>query len=193
MPDPLRRRHRSSTTSCRRCAAISTRTAFRWWRSRLGRDELLPRDAARSRPSLGALGRRLDRAHHRASSRRSCPISAARCPTTSSPTCSACRPIWVPHSYAGCSQHAPNEHLLGADRARGAGADGRHVLGSRRSGRATAAAPRLNFYSAATAAFVCCACRSISRRMRTACELSSRQRRPRSTNSPAATLRTSLT
>ena len=20
--------------------------------------------------------------------------------------------IWVPHSYAGCSQHAPNEHLL---------------------------------------------------------------------------------
>jgi acetylornithine deacetylase/succinyl-diaminopimelate desuccinylase-like protein len=21
--------------------------------------------------------------------------------------------IWVPHSYAGCSQHAPNEHLLG--------------------------------------------------------------------------------
>ena len=21
--------------------------------------------------------------------------------------------VWVPHSYAGCSQHAPNEHLLG--------------------------------------------------------------------------------
>jgi hypothetical protein len=20
--------------------------------------------------------------------------------------------LWVPHSYAGCSQHAPNEHLL---------------------------------------------------------------------------------
>jgi hypothetical protein len=20
--------------------------------------------------------------------------------------------IWVPHSYTGCSQHAPNEHLL---------------------------------------------------------------------------------
>ena len=28
------------------------------------------------------------------------------------------RTIWVPHSYAGCSQHAPDEHLLGADRAR---------------------------------------------------------------------------
>ena len=22
--------------------------------------------------------------------------------------------IWIPHSYAGCSQHAPNEHLLGS-------------------------------------------------------------------------------
>ena len=21
--------------------------------------------------------------------------------------------IWVPHSYGGCSQHAPNEHILG--------------------------------------------------------------------------------
>jgi len=21
--------------------------------------------------------------------------------------------IWIPHSYPGCSQHAPNEHLLG--------------------------------------------------------------------------------
>ena len=20
--------------------------------------------------------------------------------------------VWVPHSYAGCSQHAPNEHVL---------------------------------------------------------------------------------
>ena len=24
------------------------------------------------------------------------------------------RTIWVPHSYPGCSQHAPNEHLLAA-------------------------------------------------------------------------------
>ena len=22
------------------------------------------------------------------------------------------RTIWIPHSYAGCSQHAPDEHLL---------------------------------------------------------------------------------
>jgi hypothetical protein len=22
--------------------------------------------------------------------------------------------VWVPHSYAACSQHAPNEHMLGS-------------------------------------------------------------------------------
>jgi hypothetical protein len=22
--------------------------------------------------------------------------------------------VWIPHSYAGCSQHAPDEHLLGS-------------------------------------------------------------------------------
>ena len=25
------------------------------------------------------------------------------------------RTIWIPHSYAGCSQHAPDEHLLGSN------------------------------------------------------------------------------
>ena len=29
--------------------------------------------------------------------------------------------IWVPHSYPGCSQHAPNEHLPWRSRARGCG------------------------------------------------------------------------
>ena len=48
-------------------------------------------------------------------------------------------------------------------------------------------------YSAATAGVVCPACRSISRRMRTACELSSSATSAAVTNSPAATLRTSLT
>ncbi len=41
--------------------------------------------------------------------------------------------IWVPHSYPGCSQHAPDEHiLLNRDR-RGAGHHGRPVLGSGRA------------------------------------------------------------
>src|ERR1700722_6183739 len=57
--------------------------------------------------------------------------------------------------------------FAGADRPRRLGPDGRIVLGSWRSGCTTAAAPRLSVYSAATAAFVCCACFSISRLMRT--------------------------
>ncbi|MEI9984071.1 MAG: M20 family metallopeptidase [Aliidongia sp.] len=44
--------------------------------------------------------------------------------------------IWVPHSYAGCSQHAPDEHLLTSDRARGLADHDRAVLGSGRAGRA---------------------------------------------------------
>jgi hypothetical protein len=29
--------------------------------------------------------------------------------------------IWLPHSYAGCSQHAPNEHLLAPSAREGLG------------------------------------------------------------------------
>ena len=71
----------------------------------------VPRHAHRSRRSVGAVGRGLARAAPAARSPRCCPTWAARCPTTSSPTCSGLRTIWVPHSYPGCSQHAPNEHL----------------------------------------------------------------------------------
>ena len=34
-------------------------------------------------------------------------------PNESSPTSLGLPTIWVPHSYPACSQHAPNEHLLG--------------------------------------------------------------------------------
>src|SRR5262249_31927186 len=47
------------------------------------------------------------------------------------------RTIWIPHSYAGCSQHAPDEHLLApiarAVRGRRRGGDGGIVLGPRRA------------------------------------------------------------
>jgi hypothetical protein len=32
------------------------------------------------------------------------------------------RTIWIPHSYAGCSQHAPDEHLLAPIAREGLGA-----------------------------------------------------------------------
>ena len=51
--------------------------------------------------------------------------------------------VWVPHSYPACQQHAPDEHLLAAGGARGAGADDGPVLGPRRPGsHAAAPAPR---------------------------------------------------
>ena len=46
--------------------------------------------------------------------------------------------VWVPHSYRGCSKHAPNEHLPSRARPRSAGADGRHLLGPRRARHAGA-------------------------------------------------------
>ena len=45
--------------------------------------------------------------------------------------------IWVPHSYPGCSQHAPDEHILLDRHRRGARHHGGAVLGSRRAGAAT--------------------------------------------------------
>jgi len=46
------------------------------------------------------------------SARGCCRISAARCPTTCFPISLGLPTIWVPHSYPGCSQHAPDEHIL---------------------------------------------------------------------------------
>ena len=40
--------------------------------------------------------------------------------------------IWVPHSYAGCSQHAPDEHLLAPVARQGLGIMAGSVLGPRR-------------------------------------------------------------
>ena len=38
--------------------------------------------------------------------------------------------IWIPHSYNGCKQHGPDEHLLTGPRARGSGRLYRHLVGS---------------------------------------------------------------
>ena len=60
----------------------------------------------------GSTGRRNRSARPQARRRRCCRISAARCPTTYFPKCLGLPTIWVPHSYPGCSQHAPDEHIL---------------------------------------------------------------------------------
>ena len=77
-----------------------------------GRRRYLRRHSSRSGSSLGRLGGDLDRADRPARRPPFCPISAARCRTTSLPMILGLPTVWVPHSYAGCSQHAPNEHML---------------------------------------------------------------------------------
>ena len=57
-------------------------------RRRIGADA---RDAPRSRASVGALGRARRSRRTTGARPRSCRTSAGRCPTTASPTCSACR------------------------------------------------------------------------------------------------------
>ena len=76
------------------------------------RRRLLPGEPARSGRSVGEVGDGIDANARPAARRPFCRISAARCRTTPSPMCCGLKTIWVPHSYAGCSQHAPNEHLL---------------------------------------------------------------------------------
>ncbi len=55
--------------------------------------------------------------------------------------------VWVPHSYNGCKQHGPDEHLLIAPGARGAAGLHRHVVGpggaghARKVGRPTVTLP----------------------------------------------------
>ena len=40
--------------------------------------------------------------------------------------------VWIPHSYNGCGQHGPDEHLPDRAGAPGDRRDGRHLVGSRR-------------------------------------------------------------
>ena len=111
LPASLRGRHRTSTRSSRRCAVTSTATASP--RSRSGAAAAASSMPAGSIRTILGSGGRLRRSNAPRDTRpRSCPTSADRCRTTSSWTCSGLKTIWVPHSYAGCSQHAPDEHML---------------------------------------------------------------------------------
>ena len=77
-----------------------------------GQRRRVSRDAHRARPSLGGVRASLRCSVRRTANRRSFRRWAARSATTSSPTTSALPTIWIPHSYASCSQHWPDEHIL---------------------------------------------------------------------------------
>ena len=88
LPAALRRRHRLAAAARARAGASRRAWPVDGRGRRTGDDG---GDAPRSRFAVGALGAGVDRAHDRRAGRRCCPTSAARCPTTSSPTRSACR------------------------------------------------------------------------------------------------------
>ena len=116
LPAALRGRHRPGRVSCRRCAAISTGTASRWCRSRRRATRCSTRPAS-TRTPLGAWAVASIASDHQ-QARRSCPISAARCRTTSSPRswpADRLGAALLPRLLAARAQRAP----AAGDRARG--------------------------------------------------------------------------
>ncbi len=74
-------------------------------------DEIMHATRLDPGPSLDASGLLLRSGAPPASRQQFCRTSAARCRTTSFAELLGLPTVWVPHSYPGCSQHAPNEHL----------------------------------------------------------------------------------
>ena len=110
LPDPLCRRGRpgklpAGAAPPPRCARLSD-----------GPDRALDKglfsgDPARPRPSLGALGGRLDQRDH-GQAPAILPNLGGSLPNDIFANDLGLPTVWVPHSYASCSQHAPNEHML---------------------------------------------------------------------------------
>jgi hypothetical protein len=70
---------------------------------------------------VGRFRRPFDRAHDRTRARHSSQLRGSL-PNDSFADVLGLRTIWIPHSYAGCSQHAPDEHLLAPIAREGLGA-----------------------------------------------------------------------
>ena len=93
----------------RRRATHLTRTAFRWSRSRGTR--ALPRRAPIS-TAPGSTGRRNSIRQTTGKAPAILPNFGGSLPNDVFSEGLGLPTIWVPHSYPGCSQHAPNEHIL---------------------------------------------------------------------------------
>ena len=114
LPAALRRRHQHRRHHAG-AAAPSRRAGLQDGQGRAAarrQRRPLRRHADRARPSLGAVRRRT-----RCSARPT--PSRAMLPATGGSICNdvftdilGMPTIWIPHSYASCSQHAPDEHIL---------------------------------------------------------------------------------
>ena len=100
------------TTSCRRCAGISTRDGFADGEGRAGARGDLPGDAPRSRASRGCSWAAASIERTTGTKPAILPNLGGSLPNDVFADILGLPTVWVPHSYAGCSQHAPNEHLL---------------------------------------------------------------------------------
>ena len=109
------------TTSFRRCAAISTATALP--RSRCASAAPVSSRRAGSIPTIPGSVSPPARSRRRPAGKPTIlPNLGASLPNDSFIDVLGLRTIWVPHSYAGCSQHAPDEHLLAPIAREGLGA-----------------------------------------------------------------------
>ena len=108
-------------TSCRRCAGTSTGTASRHVRVARAGDEML--HATRldpDHPWVDWVVRSITETTGRKPA--ILPNLGGSLPNDVFAEILGLPTLWVPHSYPGCSQHAPNEHLPRAIAARGPGA-----------------------------------------------------------------------
>ena len=132
LPVALRGRHRPGRHPAGAAPPPRPPRLSRWCEIAKGRDEIFAATRARSRPSLGAMGGRL--AASAAPTRRSpiLPNVGGSLPNDIFTEVLGLPTVWVPHSYPGCSQHAPERAPAAAAGPRGLAADGRALLGSRR-------------------------------------------------------------
>ena len=82
---------------------------------------------------VGEVCRRLDREDRRARSRNILPNLGGSLPNEVFTDILGMPTVWVPHSYAACSQHAPDEHLLAPVAREGLRLMTGHLLGPRRA------------------------------------------------------------
>jgi hypothetical protein len=115
------------TPSCRRCAGTSTATASPSSDSAARADAAFRRRGSTRQP-VGRMGARLDR---RTTNKKPAllPNLGGSLPNDVFADILGMPTIWVPHSYPGCSQHAPNEHVPRRPVPRGARPDGGALLG----------------------------------------------------------------
>ncbi len=111
LPDPLCRRRRSRELSAGAAPPSRRARASRWSGSSAGRRPISRRHG--STPTIpGCAGRRPRSTRRTGKAPAILPNLGGSLPNDIFAHDLGLPTVWVPHSYASCSQHAPNEHML---------------------------------------------------------------------------------